>query len=46
MFVVMALISSLLLLYILWGKYKAAKRWKEIVRQAKAKGQNGIVIKI
>ncbi len=42
MFVVMALISSLLLLYILWGKYKAAKRWKEIVKQAKARGEKEI----
>jgi hypothetical protein len=42
----MALISSVLLLYILWGKYKAAKRWKEFVRQAKAKGHENIVIPI
>lgn len=46
MFVVMTLISSLLLMYIIWGKYKAARRWKEIVRQAKERGEKGIVIKI
>lgn len=45
-FVIMALISSLLLLYIIWGKYKAAKRWKEIVQQAKDRGDKGIVIPI
>jgi hypothetical protein len=45
-FVVMALISSLLLMYIIWGKYKAAKRWKQIVEDAKRKGQDGIVIPI
>jgi len=46
MFVVMTLISSVLLMYIIWGKYKAAKRWKEIVKQAKARGDEGIVIPI
>jgi uncharacterized coiled-coil DUF342 family protein len=46
MFIVMAVISTLLLAYILWGKYKAAKRWKKIVEDAKRRGQEGIVIKI
>lgn len=45
-FVVMALISSLLLMYIIWGKYKAAKSWKKIVEDAKRRGQDGIVIPI
>jgi hypothetical protein len=46
MFIVMAVISTLLLAYILWGKYKAAKRWRKIVEDAKRRGQEGIVIKI
>jgi len=45
-FVIMALISSLLLLYIIWGKHRAAKRWKQIVKEAKARGQDVIGIPI
>jgi hypothetical protein len=45
-FLLMAAISTLLLLYIIWGKYKAKKRWKEMVRKAKDEGKDGIIVPI
>ena len=45
-FLLMAAISTLLLLYIIWGKYKAKKRWDKMVLDAKGRGDDGIVIPI